>query len=177
MNHRDFLFFAASAAVATALPLPAHAHQLPRTLWIARDNPQDGLVLDISTANGIAYLQYLLRDVRANRQGLVHPQIVSNLAWVQAWLGHWGLKAPIVATSGLRTEVTNREVGGAHQSQHLPDNNGVFRAVDFWVPGANSEDVARMLEWARTGGVGFYRSSKHIHLDAGRPRSWGLARN
>lgn len=56
MNRRDFLLFAASAAVATALPLPAHAQQLPRTLWIARDNPQDGVLLDISTGKGIAYL-------------------------------------------------------------------------------------------------------------------------
>lgn len=176
MNRRDFLRFAAAVAT-TALPLPSVGQQMPRTLWIARDQPAAGLLIDISSPSGIAYLQYLLRDIRANRQGLVHPQLVSTLAWLQAWLTHWGLEAPIVATSGLRTSDTNRKVGGVDQSQHLPDANGVFRAVDFWIPGVVTGDVARMLEWAQAGGVGLYRSSNQIHLDAGRPRSWGLGNN
>lgn len=174
MNRRDFLRFAAASAVGTTLPLPALASSMPTTLWIARNNPSEGLLLDLSSPTGIGHLHYLLRDIRANRQGFVHPQLVQTLLWLQAWLQHWGLHSPIVATSGLRVEHTNRTVGGARQSQHLPDENGVFRAIDFHIPGAHTGDLARMLEWAQTGGVGLYLASNHIHLDAGQPRSWGI---
>lgn len=175
MERRNFLRCAGGLIAAAALPLPSHAIQrMDWTLWIARGEERDGAIIDVATQEGLAWLYYLLRDIRANRQGIADPAIVETLIWMQAWLKHWGLHAPIVVTSGLRTAQTNATVGGVRGSRHLPDQHGVFRAVDFYVPGVHTEDLARMLEWASTGGVGFYRASNHVHLDAGPVRTWGL---
>lgn len=176
MKRRHFIRCLGGLFAGATLPLPYKAAQAADwNLWIARGDPTDGTIINVATQEGIAWLHYLLRDVRANRQGIADPTIVETLVWMQAWLQHWGLQAPIVVTSGLRTERTNAAVGGVLGSRHLPDQRGVFRAVDFYVPGVHTEDLARMLEWASTGGVGFYRSSNHIHLDAGPVRTWGFA--
>lgn len=55
----------------------------------------------------------------------------------------------------------------ARNSEHT-----LGHAVDFRLPGI---DVKRVHAWARTlrlGGVGFYKSSRFIHVDVGRVRYW-----
>ncbi len=55
----------------------------------------------------------------------------------------------------------------ARNSEHT-----LGHAVDFRLPGVG---VKRLHAWARTlrlGGVGFYKSSRFIHVDVGRVRYW-----
>jgi uncharacterized protein YcbK (DUF882 family) len=58
-----------------------------------------------------------------------------------------------------------------HQVARLSQHT-LGHAVDFRLPGI---PIKRLHSWARSlrlGGVGFYRSSKFIHVDVGRIRYW-----
>lgn len=98
------------------------------------------------------------------------------------------LKAPIVITSGYRTEGHNRRCKGAKTSQHLTASAADIR-VRWWNPGVGHDpwlppgDVYSAIERAidrgdmHAGGLGLYlpregRSVGWVHYDIGKPRRW-----
>lgn len=74
--------------------------------------------------------------------------------------------------SGFRDPGTNAKVGGAKGSRHMHGD-----AFDFQIKGLNDEQKASFLALARDvgfTGYGFYEHGPgHLHLDLGKPRSWG----
>jgi len=114
---------------------------------------------------GLAELDWLLRDVQA---GEVHPidlRVYYLLAMVQAQFG----RRPILVTSGYRTGATNERlrrqgIDAARNSFHL---RGC--AVDIQMPGVAPASMADLGSLLGLGGVGVYAS--FVHLDTGPRRT------
>jgi len=115
---------------------------------------------------GLAELDWLLRDVQA---GEVHPidlRVYYLLAMVQAQFG----RRPILVTSGYRTGATNERlrrqgIDAARNSFHL---RGC--AVDIQMPGVAPASMAGLGLLLGLGGVGVY--ANFVHLDTGPRRTW-----
>jgi len=72
---------------------------------------------------------------------------------------------PIIITSGSRPEPTNREVGGAKNSEHTYDAP-LKGAVDFYIEGANIYDVQVWCDqnWKYSLGYGAQKGFIHIGM-------------
>jgi uncharacterized protein YcbK (DUF882 family) len=71
---------------------------------------------------------------------------------------------PVTITSGYRSPVRNREVGGAQGSKHMSG-----QAVDITVQGLTPREVQRRLSlW--NGGLGL--AASFTHVDTGPRRRW-----
>jgi GH24 family phage-related lysozyme (muramidase) len=94
-------------------------------------------------------------------------ELAAFLERVRVKFGGW----PIIITSGYRPPAINREVGGASQSEHLFDGEGVG-AVDFYVKGADLLAVQAYCEenWPHSVGRAASRGFIHLGRKKGGPR-------
>ena len=116
-------------------------------------------------------LNWFLRDWRKGEKTDMDPHLI-DLVWeVQR---ENGTNQPIWVVCGYRSPETNamlrrRSSGVARFSQHM-----LGHAMDFYIPGANLEQLREIgLRLAR-GGVGFYPTSgsPFVHMDTGSVRMW-----
>lgn len=174
MLRRDFVkAITIAAGIAPGVNLSqvfAQEVAIPDVLWIRRGS--DEARVNFSTAQGYSDVAYLLRDVQGRFVGRPHPRLLQLLAWQQAWLAAYGYVMPFKIHSGCRKASTNSREGGAQNSQHLPDDLGVFRAVDFSTKEISAEYLGRLAFLAQQGGVGFYNADDFVHNDVGRLRTW-----
>jgi uncharacterized protein YcbK (DUF882 family) len=115
---------------------------------------------------GLAELDWLLRDVQAEEVHPIDLRVYYLLAMVQAQFG----RRPILVTSGYRTEATNERlrrqgIDAARNSFHL---RGC--AVDIQMPGVAPASMAELGLLLGLGGVGVY--ANFVHLDTGPRRTW-----
>ena len=115
---------------------------------------------------GLAELNWLMRDVQAEEVHPIDLRVYYLLAMVQAQFG----RRPILVTSGYRIEATNERlrrqgIDAARNSFHL---RGC--AVDIQVPGVMPASMAGLGLLLGLGGVGVYAS--FVHLDTGPRRTW-----
>ena len=150
---------------------PAHASVIrqltlvrPVTSEIARDVPfwWAGAPYE----EGLAELNWLMRDVQADEVHPIDLRVYYLLAMVQDQFGG----RPILVTSGYRTRATNERlrregVDAARNSFHIRG-----RAADIQVPGVEPRHMASLGLTLGLGGVGFYPT--FVHLDTGPPRTW-----
>lgn len=173
MLRRDFL---KAMAVATAIAPCIGAEEvfaedvIPSVLWLRRG--RDEARVDYTTLDGYRYIAHLLRDVQARFVGTPHPRLLQLLSWQQAWLAAYGYHMPFEIHSGCRTQLVNVREGGKENSQHVPDDSGVFRAVDFSTREISAEYLGRLAYMAQQGGVGFYNADDFVHNDVGNIRTW-----
>jgi uncharacterized protein YcbK (DUF882 family) len=133
------------------------------TITYKRDGRYDEAALD--------KINWLLRDWRRNKVIRMDPQLI-DLVWeVQR---ETGSKQPIWVVCGYRSPETNamlrrRSRGVARFSQHM-----LGHAMDFYVPGAQLEELRVIGLRLQRGGVGFYPSSgsPFVHMDTGGVRMW-----
>ncbi|AMR78576.1 hypothetical protein A2G96_12950 [Cupriavidus nantongensis] len=175
MLRREFL--RAAVAAATIAPCVgvrealAQEVVMPSVLWLRRG--KDHARIDFATPEGYRAAAYLLRDVQAGFTGSPHPALLRLLAWEQAWLSAYGYTIPFVIHSGCRVASTNSREGGVQNSRHLPNQMGVFRAVDFSTREISAEYLGRLAYLARQGGVGFYNQRDFVHNDVDeKVRAW-----
>jgi len=120
---------------------------------------------------GAWQLSYLMRDVRAAEGMAMDPRLFDFL---DAICGELGLPAgaPVVITSGYRSRMTNDSLRQA--SRQVADNSYHMRgqAIDIKIPGVPGDRVAAVAKRLRRGGVAYYPSSGHVHIDVGPVRSW-----
>jgi GH24 family phage-related lysozyme (muramidase) len=78
---------------------------------------------------------------------------------------------PVIITSGYRSAIINRSVGGASGSEHLYNAPGIG-AVDFYIQGADITAVQAWCdkEWPCSVGYGAPKGFVHLGIRAGRPR-------
>jgi uncharacterized protein YcbK (DUF882 family) len=116
-------------------------------------------------------IDWLMRDWRQNQDIRMDPHLIDLV-----WEVHrdTGAKSAIQIVCGYRAPVTNamlrrRSSGVAQQSQHT-----VGKAMDFYIPDANLDDLRAAGLRLQRGGVGFYPSSgsPFVHLDVGSVRHW-----
>jgi uncharacterized protein YcbK (DUF882 family) len=116
--------------------------------------------------DGLAELDWLMRDVQAGEVRPIDLRVYYLLAIVQAeFRGR-----PIMVTSGYRTKATNdrlrrRGIEAALGSFHL-----LGQAADIQIDGIPAADLAALGSFLRLGGVGIYAT--YVHLDTGPQRFW-----
>jgi len=78
---------------------------------------------------------------------------------------------PIVITSGYRPPAVNKAVGGANNSEHLYNANGVG-AVDFYVKNVDIHEVQEYCDqtWPYSVGYGATKGFVHLGMRLGKPR-------
>lgn len=143
---------------------PARA-AVQQPIWLDLQRAGQRLRLDITQTQGMAAAAWLLRDVQANNLvGQPAWPLLLRLAALQELVSQHQRYTVFEITSGLRTPATQRNIeGAAHHSNHLPNGNLQFAAVDFKPRGAQLADVHRLATGLPNVGLGLY--SGHIHLD------------
>jgi uncharacterized protein YcbK (DUF882 family) len=155
--------------------IPADFWYRPRELWLRRQGTRDDVKVVYwkdgqLVAEGYWRACAVLRDVRANVMTAIDPSVLDILRGILGYYQAWNWPHPVVATSGFRTVATNNALsaeGSAKNSMHL-----YGRAVDLFIPGIPSRDVAALGVYLKQGGVGFYPDRGFTHLDTGRLRLW-----
>ncbi|MEM0906898.1 MAG: DUF882 domain-containing protein [Pseudomonadota bacterium] len=151
----------------------APAHAQARTLDLYFTHTKENLKI-VYKRNGryvgsaLRDLNRFLRDWRRNESTKMDPELFDLLWEVQQEFG--GKKIHIV--SAYRSPATNsmlrrRSRGVAKNSQHMAG-----RAIDFFIPGANTAKVRAAGMKRQVGGVGYYTRSNFVHFDTARVRSW-----
>jgi uncharacterized protein YcbK (DUF882 family) len=118
---------------------------------------------------GLKQINHIMRDWRRDEEVRMDPRVIDIIWEVNREVG--GTNA-IEIICGYRAPATNqmlrkRSRGVAQFSQHT-----LGHAVDFHIPGVPLEAVRNAGLRLQRGGVGFYPSSKFIHLDVGSVRHW-----
>jgi zinc D-Ala-D-Ala carboxypeptidase len=80
------------------------------------------------------------------------------------------LGKPLIITSAYRSPSHNKKVGGAKNSVHL--TGGAFDVSMSNHDPQAFEDAARRCGFT---GFGYYTRQNFMHIDCGKPRSWGTA--
>lgn len=143
-----------------------HAHtgeRLAATYW--RDGALDPAPL--------AEIRWFLRDWRRSRPSPLSVDLLNVLWAVQGSLAAGGPAPPLRVLSAYRTRQTNEELraagiaGVAKDSFHL---RGM--AADIHCPQRAYGTLSSACTQLAPGGIGRYRRSGFIHLDAGPSRTW-----
>jgi uncharacterized protein YcbK (DUF882 family) len=116
-------------------------------------------------------IDWLFRDRHVNKAGRIDPELIDYLLDLRTRLG----LPPIVVfeiLSGYRTRATNlwlarRNSNVAQESFHMRGY-----AVDFRIAGVNGRAIAEIAKTMQRGGVAYYPSDNHLHIDLGNIRSW-----
>lgn len=114
-------------------------------------------------------LNWELRDWRRNEAIRMDPKVL-DAVW--ELYRDVGATEPIEIICGYRAPATNemlrkRSSGVARFSQHT-----LGKAIDLHIPGVSLERQRVAAMRLQRGGVGYYPSSKFIHVDVGNVRHW-----
>lgn len=112
---------------------------------------------------------HLLRDVQADMAMHYDPRAVDIVWAVQEWCYRdSGKRFNFRLTDGARTELTNASIrGSAENSLHKKG-----QAIDGSFEGLGLPNYARAAAFFGMGGVGLYQ--RHVHVDSGQVRKWGM---
>ncbi|MGE3247012.1 MAG: DUF882 domain-containing protein [Beijerinckiaceae bacterium] len=140
----------------------SHAHRKDSgTFTFRRNGRYDPAVL--------SKLNYFLRDWRNDAQIRMDPRLFDVI-----WEAHRsvGAHGSVIVLSSYRSPNTNsmlrrRSRAVAKNSQHM-----LGKAMDMRFPGVNMHRVREIAMKMQRGGVGWYPSSRFVHLDVGNVRAW-----
>jgi uncharacterized protein YcbK (DUF882 family) len=178
MNQRRS-FLKSSVALASALSLPSlsraaiaapherslrfyntHTGETLRTMFWAEGQFIPDALQDINR---------ILRDHRSNTIASIDPELMLLLEKVSSQFSNHEV---IEVISGYRSPETNRKLaeasgGVAKHSMHLEG-----KAIDIRLPGRDLAQLQSAALALKGGGVGYYPSSRFVHMDTGRVRHW-----
>lgn len=145
--------------------------QKPRVLTLYRKETGEGGAIEYwrngrLLRDGWRHILYLMRDVEAGLMMPVDPTVV-NIVWgVQEWARLDMDKTYVFRlTDGIRSEGTNKRVGGAPGSRHMKGD-----AIDGSFENLSLRKYADAARFFAAGGVGLYDT--HVHVDCGRVKNW-----
>ena len=103
------------------------------------------------------------REIASRSDGsiLIDEEALDRLEQARRLLGQ-----PLVILSAYRDPIHNAEVGGAPLSQHK-----LGKAFDIRLAGLDKWQLLKVCQRAGFTGFGFY--STFLHVDTGKPRTWG----
>jgi len=137
--------------------------------------PEERLNIIYRTGEGydqesLARLNQYLRDHRTGEIHEYDPRVFDLLRDLTNALGNLDLEIDVVC--GYRTPRSNEFLrthghGVARHSLHMQ-----AMAIDIRVPGIPTAQLRDAALALRRGGVGYYASSKFVHVDVGRVRRW-----
>jgi uncharacterized protein YcbK (DUF882 family) len=113
----------------------------------------------------------LFRDRQVNKVGKIDPELIDYMVDIRTRLG---LPPSVVfeILSGYRAPESNAKLRikngqAAKESLHMHG-----WAVDFRLRGVNGRAIAEIAKTMQRGGVSYYPSSNHVHVDLGNIRTW-----
>ena len=122
-------------------------------------------------AAALKKIDWLMRDWRRNEAVPMDPHLIDAIWEAQREVGG---KSAIQVVCGYRAPATNsmlrrRSSGVAQHSQHT-----LGKAIDFYIPDANLDNLRAAGLRLQRGGVGFYPGSgwPFVHMDVGSVRHW-----
>lgn len=176
---RRFLRGGARLAAVGTLPLWSHAARAsaaaPRSLAMLHTHTQERIELVFAVGEryvpeALGRLNHFLRDHYTGEVGVIDPQLFDLMHGVQQALGAERVFEIISGYRCLSTNARLRDTRGggvAKQSLHMQG-----RAIDVRLPGVPLDELRDAALSLRGGGVGYYASSRFVHLDNGRVRRW-----
>ncbi len=179
LTRRQFALQAACAVSAAgfALRVQAQAVWQPRDFRLELHNTHTGesFAGDVCVGDGVYDQDCLLsfdRLLRDHRNGEVHMidrDLFSQLLALPRLLA---VPARYEVISGYRSPASNEALrsagrGVVRNSMHLEG-----RAIDIRLLNVDCARLRDVALQASRGGVGYYQSSKFVHLDTGRVRAW-----
>jgi uncharacterized protein YcbK (DUF882 family) len=113
----------------------------------------------------------LMRDRHVNHAGEIDPELIDYLVDIRKRLG-LPETVPFQILSGYRTNRTNSTlaVGNGNVAKESLHIHGW--AVDFRIDGVNGKAICEIAKTMQRGGVAFYPSDNHLHVDLGNIRTW-----
>lgn len=119
----------------------------------------------------MSQINKLFRDRRTNETHEIDPELIDYLVDIRKRLC---LPQSVVfeILSGYRAPETNQ---GLRQSNKQAAKNSLHLhgwAVDFRIKSVNGKAIAEIAKTMQRGGVSFYPSSNHVHVDLGNIRTW-----
>lgn len=120
--------------------------------------------------DGLAALKHIMRDWRTGEMVEIDRRLYQVLHELRRQIG---TDTPFQIISAYRSPKTNNALrqnsnGVAKKSLHM---RGM--AIDIRLPGYDTRALGDRARAMKAGGVGYYTGSGFIHLDTGRPRTWG----
>ncbi len=109
--------------------------------------------------------------LRCHNTGLPgeHPPVL--VARVLATAAKFGARQ-IHVVSGYRNAKYNLMLAKKGREVSRDSNHTRSQAIDFSLPGVDTEKVYKHLLRAHPGGVGYYPVSSFVHVDTGKKRTW-----
>jgi uncharacterized protein YcbK (DUF882 family) len=139
-----------------------HTHTGERaTITFWRDGQYDD--------EALGQLNWFLRDWRVNEPAKMDPELF-NVLWEV--YRESGSREPINIISAYRSPPTNamlrhRSKAVSEHSQHM-----LGKAMDIRLPDVDTARLRGIAMRMQYGGVGYYQSSRFVHVDTGSVRAW-----
>jgi uncharacterized protein YcbK (DUF882 family) len=177
VSRRDLLALGLLTAASAVLPVNAFAAQKEPSckelnLYNANTHEhlhtvywKDGVYLP----DELEKINHIFRDFHTGTEKDIDINLLDLLCELK---GKLKCKDPYHIVSGYRTPRTNallrkRNLGAAKKSLHM-----FGKAVDIRIPGYSLRGMRRVAMKIHAGGVGYYPTSKFLHLDVGEVRYW-----
>src|SRR5262249_33670082 len=116
----------------------------------------------------LAQIEHFFRSREDGRQTPIDLRLIEMLSYIH---DHYHPR-PIILTSGFRSPEFNADLrnnggGVAQASLHTE-----AMAADIMFTGLDMRRLWQALRTLHSGGAGYYRKGKFIHIDTGPPRFW-----
>lgn len=116
-------------------------------------------------------IDMIFRDRNVNKVGKIDPELIDYLVDIRRRLG-LPPGVPFEILSGYRSPETNARLRISNSQVAKESLHMHGWAVDFRVKGVNGKAIAEIAKTMQRGGVSFYPSSNHVHVDLGNIRTW-----
>lgn len=116
-------------------------------------------------------INFLFRDKTTNEVGEIDPELIDYMVDIRRRLG---LPPTVVfeVMSGYRTPQTNGKLRETNKQVAKESLHTHGWAVDFRIKSVNGKAIAEIAKTMQRGGVSYYPSSNHVHVDLGNIRTW-----
>jgi uncharacterized protein YcbK (DUF882 family) len=113
----------------------------------------------------------LFRDRHVDKVGKIDPELIDYMVDIRTRLG---LPPTVVfeILSGYRASETNEKLRSSNGQVAKESLHMHGWAVDFRIKNVNGKAIAEIAKTMQRGGVSFYPSSNHVHVDLGNIRTW-----
>jgi uncharacterized protein YcbK (DUF882 family) len=116
-------------------------------------------------------INVLFRDRHANVVGNIDPELIDYLVDIRTRLG---LPPSLVfeILSGYRTPETNRQLSFRNSQVAKESLHMHGWAVDFRIAHVSGSAICEIAKTMQRGGVAWYPTDNHVHVDLGNIRTW-----
>lgn len=116
-------------------------------------------------------INWLMRDRHKNAVRAIDPELIDYLVDLRRRL-MLPETVPFQILSGYRAPSTNANLASSNGNVATESLHMYGWAVDFRIDGINGQAIAEIAKTMQRGGVAYYPSSNHLHVDLGNIRTW-----